>query len=88
MNGDLKELYNELDKRFTANEAVSEERWKNHGARAEELRSDIKAIFNRMSCDKHDERMKSLSGKITWIWGILGGAGVVALGVVLNHFIN
>ena len=74
INGELRELYAELDKRITAFEAVMEERWKNHaerGDRIDKMTDDIWKKLNSVSCTDVSSKVKSVQGNLNIMWSVI-----------------
>ena len=76
MNGETKELLNELEKKLLVLDTRHEERWKSHEIRAGELKGwlegEIKQIKDTLCCvPKHGERIKHLGAILRFHWAIL-----------------
>ncbi len=82
MNGELMQLYNKLDKRFSVLEALFKEKWAAHDKRSDENWTEIRkklVKLDNLPCEAHSERQKGLQKQMNWIWGLLAGLLLICI---------
>lgn len=82
MNGEIKELFTEIDKRFTVHEALQDQWQKEHDknsqARTDKASTDILSVKlkidqleKKMMCDVHKEKMDWITLSLNTLWGVI-----------------
>jgi len=82
MNGEIKELYNEIDKRLSVHEALQDQWQENHAKnsadRYQKLTFEVGDVKNRllllqdkMKCSVHTEKLSYLCWGVNTLWGVL-----------------
>ena len=78
----------DLETRLTQLEVKFDERWKAHDERATEvwtgIKADLQEIKEKMVCGVHEERIKTLSSRLNWVYLFIAGLISAIVGVAFK----